>query len=67
MENMGCDLDVDSCSIILHRLCNNGYVNEAAKVLQSMVDKGIMVDTSIFGGCIGYFNKVGKYEEALNL
>ena len=67
MEKMGCALDIDSCSIILHRLCNSGYVNEAAKVLQSMVDKGNMVDTSIFDVVIGYLNKAGKYEEALNL
>ena len=67
MEKMGCTLDIDVCSIVLHRLCNNGYVNEAAKVLQSMVDKGIMVDTSIFDVVIGYLNKAGKYEEALNL
>ena len=41
-------------------------VNEVAKVLQSMVDKCIMVDTSIFDVFIGYLNKAGKYEEALN-
>ena len=67
MENMGCALDIDSCSIILHRLCNRGYVNEVAKVLWSMVDKGIMVDTYICDVVIGYLNEVEKYEEALNL
>ena len=67
MEKLGCSLDIDSCSILLHRLCNSGYVNEAAKVLQSMVDNGIMVDTSIFEVDIGYLNRAGKYEEALNL
>ena len=67
MEKMDCALDIDSCSIILHMLCNSGYVNEVAKVLQSMVDKGIMVDTSIFDVVIGYLNKAGKYEEVVNL
>ena len=67
MENMVCALDIDSFSILLHRLCNSGYVNEVSKVLQSMVDKGIMVDTSIFDVGIGCLNKEGKYEEALNL
>ena len=36
MENLGCAPNIDSCSILLHRLCNSGYVNEASKVLQSM-------------------------------
>ena len=67
MENMGCALDINACSILLHRLCNSGYVNEVAKVLQSMVDKGITVYASIFDVVIGYLNKEGKYEEALNL
>ena len=59
-ENMGYALDIDSCSILLHRLCNSGYVNEATKVLQSMVDNGIMVDTSIFYVDIGYLNRAGN-------
>ena len=36
MEKMGCALGIDSCSIILHRIRNSGYVNEVAKVFQSM-------------------------------
>ena len=54
MENMGYALHIDSCSIRLHRLCNSGYVNEATKVLQSMVN------TSIFYVDIGYLNRAGN-------
>ena len=67
MENMGFALDIDYFSIVLHRLCNSGHVNEDEKVLHSMADKGIMFDTSIFDVVIGYLNKAGKYEEALNI